>query len=1271
MHQPLTKLLFSFLLYFTAHTLIGQTVDASLLELKFSNDGYPERFTPVENGFYFTADDDELWFSDGTFENTNLFAKTTQFNFGDINKIVPVGDLVYFDAEKNTNSDELWVSDGTEAGTVKLTDRSLGFAQDGFVRGIVPFNGRVFFSLFQENSGSELWVTDGTLAGTMLFKDINEGAESSTPLDYFVFGEHLYFKAFTEENGEELWRTDGTEEGTMMIKDINPGTGSSVDNSRDYVQYQNHLYFFADDGTKGYELWKTDGTPEGTELVKDIYMGRNSSSFTIYGGVVNGTMVFATSDGVSGNELWTTDGTEAGTQILVDIGPDGRGGVPNYSSIAFSDSRIFFYGTDYANQQGLWVSDGSVAGTRYLNSTFISDGIFDETGANIYFFGNGTTNSRALWKSDGSVQGTVLVSEKANIRSSSAFDNDMVILNGNVFFTGDTERNGAELWISDGTDAGTSIFYDLNKTFGAFPSLITVANDRVYFRANKFGSYGLATSDGTIEGTKYVDLTPEAEEERTQLFVDEESELIGLGDKVVVSANDGVHGFEPWISDGTPQGTFMLKDINPGSGDSMLNSRFIEEFIVHNDEVYMYVQIGNGSELWATDGTLEGTRKVINSTIRPVFGGNSRTILISFGNQLFFFGINGSQLGLYRIDSNGSNPVFIYPFSSIEHMNVVDNKLLIIQDNGEPRFPDNARELWVTDGTTEETQFLERFGDQRMDHVTVFKDELYFTSTGDETEPGKRTIFKSDGTREGTLAVYSGNVPVLGGTQFDNLVPCGDYLYFGTENNFDSIIELWRTDGTPEGTEIILEESTEGFNLINELACYKDVALFEQNSLSNKISLVNNDPSASIIDIDFVIQNETLPFDYYSFKEAANKLFFVGTSEVSGSELYATSLETIGAGQDLADSDSDGVVDLFDKCANTDLGLEVNSGGCAANQLDDDNDGITNDSDLCPNTPSGSAVDANGCATDQSIDDDGDGVNNLDDLCPDTPFDETVNASGCSDSQLDDDNDGVPNDSDQCPETNSVVPVNSNGCPKIAGNAIQVYVLTPSCAGSADGAIEINTNLDDYLLDITIEGENLFNQFEDIPSASTFEINNLVVGSYTVTLNIPEILFEQTNGVIVTQLSNVSGKRLALDTSRKTASYSVSGSKKYEVSVNGKRSTFDFETTESQTILIEDLSNENEVVIRGENDCQGQVNDNFFLGNTIQVFPTVTTTEFTVQSSSPSMDLIIYSIEGKIVQQKQLNKQVNKIDISNFKSGIYIVKLLCGSTTESVKILKR
>lgn len=31
-------------------------------------------------------------------------------------------------------------------------------------------------------------------------------------------------------------------------------------------------------------------------------------------------------------------------------------------------------------------------------------------------------------------------------------------------------------------------------------------------------------------------------------------------------ANDGLHGHELWITNGTPEDTFLLKAINPGAG---------------------------------------------------------------------------------------------------------------------------------------------------------------------------------------------------------------------------------------------------------------------------------------------------------------------------------------------------------------------------------------------------------------------------------------------------------------------------------------------------------------------------------------------------------------------------------------------------------------------------------------------------------------------------------------------------------------------------------
>ena len=211
------KFAFLFFTFLVITATSGQTLDATLLELEFSNDGFPERFTRSDNGFYFTATDDELWFTDGTKDGTRIFALPADA-YGKIGRIVPLGDKVFFDAEKNSRSDELWVSDGTEVGTVQLTNRELSFSQDGGIRDIIGFDNKIYFSLFDELSGVELWVTDGTLEGTSLLVDVNEGVENSNPSNFFVFNNKLFFTAFTEEFGIELWSTDGSAEGNKSTK---------------------------------------------------------------------------------------------------------------------------------------------------------------------------------------------------------------------------------------------------------------------------------------------------------------------------------------------------------------------------------------------------------------------------------------------------------------------------------------------------------------------------------------------------------------------------------------------------------------------------------------------------------------------------------------------------------------------------------------------------------------------------------------------------------------------------------------------------------------------------------------------------------------------------------------------------------------------------------------------------------------------------------------------------------------------------------------------
>jgi len=129
-------------------------------------------------------------------------------------------------------------------------------------------------------------------------------------------------------------------------------------------------------------------------------------------------------------------------------------------------------------------------------------------------------------------------------------------------------------------------------------------------------------------------------------------------------------------------------------------------------------------------------------------------------------------------------------------------------------------------------------------------------------------------------------------------------------------------------------------------------------------------------------------------------------------------------GDEILDTDGDGVADDKDKCPGTPKGAKVDADGC---ELDSGGDGVVDSKDHCPGTPKGAKVDSHGCQKEkpQEQDSDGDGVVDSKDKCPGTPRGATVDRNGC---ELDSDGDGVVDRKDRCPGTPAGVKVDRNGC---------------------------------------------------------------------------------------------------------------------------------------------------------------------------------------------------------------------------------------------------
>jgi len=405
---------------------------------------------------------------------------------------------------------------------------------------------------------------------------------------------------------------------TIKVLDIHSGEKSS--DPAQLVAAGQGIYFSADDGEYGRELWISDKRGSKIKLIKDINAHsvkpsnittiKTDNAFPSSLTANNDIIFFAADDSLHGKELWRSDGTEAGTYLVKDIAPSNEDSTVNSSHptyLTVSNNRLFFVADD----------------------------------------GN---HGKELWSSDGSEENTFLVKDINTISKHSSPTN-LTSIDGIIYFSANDGIHGYELWKSDGTSAGTVMIKDINQSDSAYPSGFIGLNNLIYFIAND-GVYGkeLWRTDGTAAGTRMVKNI-----NTSQGVNDGKSIVSGLyqmNNYLFFAADDAINGTELWRSDGTMAGTMMVRDINPGSSNSMPGG-----FIQVASTLYFAANDGShGIELWQTDGRPTGTRLVkdINTNNAIKSGSSYPTALTDAADQLFFVADDGSGGGEELWVSNGT-----------------------------------------------------------------------------------------------------------------------------------------------------------------------------------------------------------------------------------------------------------------------------------------------------------------------------------------------------------------------------------------------------------------------------------------------------------------------------------------------------------------------------------------------------------------------------------------------------------------------------------------
>lgn len=233
---------------------------------------------------------------------------------------------------------------------------------------------------------------------------------------------------------------------------------------------------------------------------------------------------------------------------------------------------------------------------------------------------------------------------------------------------------------------------------------------------------------------------------------------------------------------------------------------------------------------------------------------------------------------------------------------------------------------------------------------------------------------------------------------------------------------------------------------------------------------------------------------------------------------------------------------------------------------------------------------------------------------------------------------------------------------------LKVYVETPTCPGKTNGKISITTDMNSYTYNLTITGNgvNLSLTNQTITTTSNWTKTDFAKGTYQVTISIPSISFEESYGVVVNEITDITAKRVTTD---KTISYTVSGSNEYIVTVNGISRTYITASDETEKIEIDAslLQTTNTVTIETNSDCQGIIQDNFNLNPSISVHPNPTTDIVYIQGVNKGL-IQVYTNSGVLLQEKNAENS-NSVDLTNYASGMYLIKISQGTEVETFKVI--
>lgn len=606
-----------------------------------------------------------------------------------------------------------------------------------------------------------------------------------------------------------------------------------------------------------------DPNPDTTSLSSDL------RELTLYKDVL---YAYAKSEDQYG--LWRMD-TSSNKMELIVPGLDIR-------AMAATDSLLFFIAYTEENGLALWKSDGSKPKTELVNG--VPPGTLYDLYANrnyAFFSISGVSGPFALWASDGTPTGTQFLSQFSR-NGFSGFIGEIAMVEDKIFFIGIKNFTTQTIVESDGTTAGTierhvspnnrvsniqsqdSLVYFLDReNSGNF--LWQLRKDTVMklhqVPSITFNSFGYRYKVHAFKGRHYflggkLEITPidslfflstdggfgNLDTSYTFPFIRQLLAFYTLPHKLLVCTLGPTNKPELWAYDenGFAPSSIPLPDAHFAGQETMLL-----------DSVLIF-QTSN-FEIMRTDGSMNGTYKISRLQWKRGFDYKPDAVVlgdryyVSAGPKLFdheLYQTNGNTIDLFE-DINPTPEG-----ASIRNLHLVNNSLVF------SAYSDTfGNEVWYSQGNPASSALL-------------------------------KDILPDQGTIPGW--VYS-SYPA-------SFTPAEDELYFSARDSSSNHTSLFKTDGTPTGTQKVTDLWTSG-------EARSDFALTDHFYWKNKLYFSGAEqirglvPNAELYQYDPQLDSAYILKEIDSistgsfpqrFTPTDDKLFFLAKTYNEGQELWIT-----------------------------------------------------------------------------------------------------------------------------------------------------------------------------------------------------------------------------------------------------------------------------------------------------------------------------------------------------------------------------------------------